>query len=98
MVSCYFKKNSILQVNTKILIHTYSEKGSSLAHNIQSIASHDQIRSMVLLDLQHINKFYPQWTHIMIQLLPTNKPVSFFLSIIFSIHYYIKFIIDNIKN
>ncbi|XP_065365052.1 GPI inositol-deacylase [Calliphora vicina] len=53
------------------------DKGSSLSHNIQNIASHDNVRSMVLIDLQHLNKFYPLWTHVMVRLLPTNKPITF---------------------
>ncbi|KAM7350071.1 GPI inositol-deacylase [Cochliomyia hominivorax] len=57
------------------------EKGTSLSHYIQSIASHERIRSMVIIDLQHINKFYPLWTHIMLQLLPTSKMITFKLDI-----------------
>ncbi|XP_037823045.1 GPI inositol-deacylase [Lucilia sericata] len=57
------------------------DKGSSLSHNIQNVASHDNIRSMVLIDLQHLNKYNPQWTHIMIRFLPTNKPITFKLDV-----------------
>lgn len=53
-----------------------SAKGYSLSHNIQSIAAHDNFRSSVLLDIQHIQKYYPLWTQLMVRIPPTNKPVS----------------------
>lgn len=31
---------------------------------------------MALIDLQHIRKFYSLWTHVLVRVPPTNKPVS----------------------
>ncbi|XP_058983673.1 GPI inositol-deacylase-like isoform X1 [Musca domestica] len=54
----------------------YCQKGTSLSHFVQTIPSHDNYRYMVLLDIHRMLKYYPDWTHILVRLKPTNKPTS----------------------
>ncbi|XP_075154707.1 GPI inositol-deacylase isoform X2 [Haematobia irritans] len=54
----------------------HCEKGLSLSHYVRNIPSQDKYRYMVLLDIQHIWKYYPHWTHLLVTLKPTNKATS----------------------
>ncbi|KAL9872577.1 GPI inositol-deacylase isoform 2-T2 [Glossina fuscipes fuscipes] len=56
-------------------------KGIPISHYIQNIPAQDTFRSVSLIDVEHVLKYYPNWTHIMIRLPPTNKKVSFKIDI-----------------
>ncbi|XP_073835018.1 GPI inositol-deacylase isoform X2 [Musca autumnalis] len=57
-------------------VGVHCEKGISLSHFVQRIPSHEIYRYMVLINFQRMQNYYPDWTHILVRLKPTNKPTS----------------------
>lgn len=54
----------------------FSLNGQSLTHHVRKLPSKRYSRRVLLLDLHKIHDENPEWSHILIMLQPTRKPVQ----------------------
>lgn len=54
----------------------HSSTGESLTHYVRKLPSKQFNRKVLTLDLFKIQDDYPEWTHVLLAILPTKEPVK----------------------
>lgn len=54
----------------------YCAQATSLTHLVKKQPSLHYHRHIVTVDLHDLKKKHPEWTHVIIRILPTKEPVS----------------------